>query len=153
MKRALCLAITVALAAAAPAAAGDLLYPGGTMLSEGVVGKPYWAVQARCAGVFGATSNFLSQRGDTGGAEAAKSLGVAFFHDAVDRVMKDRGVERPAAIEALGAGVLAGRSETLATLQAEGDGPGSGWNYARSVCLDVRDIYNGVPLPDARGSH
>ena len=42
------------IALATPAAAGDLLYPGGTLLSEGAIGKPVWEIQAECAGLFGA---------------------------------------------------------------------------------------------------
>ena len=87
MKTALYLAAVVALGAAAPAAAGDLIYPGGTLLTEGVAGKAYWTVQAQCAGVYGATSNFLTEKGDTDGAAEARALGVAFFRAAVDRVM------------------------------------------------------------------
>lgn len=127
----------------APAMAGDLIYSGGTMLTEGIAGKPYWAVQAQCAGVYGATSSYLAEKGDADGAERAKALGVAFFHEAVDRVMKDRGVARPAAVEALSPAVIAGRTETLQALQVEGNGPTSKWNYARSACLDVRDSYTG----------
>ncbi len=141
MKRALYLLTVVAMGAAAPAVAGDMLYPGGTMLTEGLKGKPYWAVQARCAGVYGATSNFLEAKGDAAGAEEAKALGVAFFHTAVDRLMKDRGVERRAALEALSPSVIANRQETLEVLAAEGDGPASKWNFARSMCLDIRDSY------------
>jgi len=144
MKRALYLLTAAALGTAAPAAAGDMLYPGGTMLTEALKGKPYWAVQARCAGVYGATSSYLADRGDAAGAEEAKALGVAFFNTAVDRVMKDRGVPRRAALEALSPGVIAGRQETIEVLQAEGDGPSSRWNYARSACLDIRDSY-GAP--------
>lgn len=146
MKRVLFLASAATLGAmaiglAAPAMAGDLIYSGGTMLTENIAGRPYWAVQAQCAGVYGATSSFRAEKGDAEGAAAAKALGVAFFHDAVDRVMRDRGVAKPAAVEALSPAVIAGRTETLQALQAEGDGPASKWNYARSACLDVRDSY------------
>lgn len=141
MKPVLYLLAATTLGIAAPAAAGDLLYPGGTMLTEGMAGKPYWSVQAQCAGVYGATSNFLASKGDADGAAEAKALGVAFFRDAVDRVMKDRGVARPAAVEALGPSVIASRTETLQVLQSEGAGPSSKWNYARSACLDVREAY------------
>lgn len=141
MKRVLFLMVAVTLGVVTPAAAGDKIYRGGTMLTEGIAGKPYWALQAQCAGVFGATSAYLAEKGDTAGAEQAKALGVTFFRDAVDRVMKDRGVEKPAAMQALSPAVIAGRTETLQALQAEGDGPSSKWNYARSVCLDVRDTY------------
>lgn len=142
MKRALYLLTAAALLTTAPATAGDMVFPGGTMLTEGVAGQPYYAVQANCAGIFGASSSFLADKGDAQGAADAKALGVAFFKDAVDRVMKDRGVARPVAIEALSPGVVKGRTDALAMLQTDGDGPNSKWNYARSACLDVRDAYH-----------
>lgn len=141
MKLALYL-VTAATLVATPALATDLLYPGGTALTEGVAGKPYWAVQANCAGVYGAASAWRAETGDTAGAADAKAQGVAFFKDAVDRVMKDRGVNRADAIAALGPAVVKGRGEALDMLRAEGDGPASKWNFARSACLDVRDAYH-----------
>lgn len=141
MRRALFLIAAVTLGVVTPAAAGDKIYRGGTMLTEGISGRPYWVVQAQCAGVYGAASAYLADKGDAEGAEKAKAMGVAFFRDAVDRVMQDRGVPKPAAIEALSPTVVNGRTETLAALRSEGDGPSSRWNYARSACLDVRDAY------------
>ncbi|MFZ5669379.1 MAG: hypothetical protein ACOY4K_07780 [Pseudomonadota bacterium] len=146
MTRSLCLIAAAALTAA-PAVAGDLLYPGGTMLTEDLVGKPYWAVQARCAGLYGAANNYLAARGDAAGAEAAKAEGMAFMRDAVARLMMDRKIERAAAVEALAPAVQAGRSEGARTLDAGGDGASSPFNYARSLCLDVRDVYHGAPAP------
>lgn len=141
MKRSIVLIVAVTLGMAAPAAAGDKIYRGGTMLTEGIAGRPYWAVQAQCAGVYGAASSYLADKGDVDGAATAKAMGVTFFRDAVDRVMKDRGLPRPDAIEALSPTVISGRAETLQALEAEGDGPNSKWNYARSACLDMRETY------------
>lgn len=141
MKRGLFLIAAAALGVATSAAAGDKIYRGGTMLTEGIVGKLYWSVQAQCAGVYGAASSYLADKGDADGAATAKAMGVTFFRDAVDRVMKDRGLPRPAAIEALSPAVISGRAETLQALQVEGDGPNSKWNYARSACLDMRETY------------
>ncbi|MBI5939319.1 MAG: hypothetical protein HY859_02725 [Caulobacterales bacterium] len=141
MKRGLFLIAAVTLGMATSATAGDRIYRGGTMLTEDIAGQPYWAVQAQCAGVYGAASSYLADKGDADGAATAKAMGVAFFRDAVERVMKDRGVARPAAIEALSPTVISGRAKTLEALQAEGDGPNSKWNYARSACLDMRETY------------
>ncbi len=137
----LLIAATLSIAASAPAVAGDLLYPGGPLLTEGLAGKPYWAIQARCAGLYGAASNYYADKGDAGRADEARALGVTFFRQAVDRVMQDRAMPRAAAIEALGPAVIAGRTEAQAALAAAGDGPGSSWNFARSACLDIRDAY------------
>ena len=144
MKRLLCILAATAISAAGPALAADMVYRGGTLLTEGVVGKPYWAVQAQCAGVYGAASVYLGEKGDDAGAERAKVIGVAFLRDAIDRVMKDRGLGRPEALDALSPGVAAGRTETLEALKTQGDGPNSKWNIVRSVCLDVQDAYRAL---------
>ncbi len=140
MKRTLYLLSAAALLAG-PATATDLLYPGGTLLTERVAGKPYWALQANCAGIYGAASAFRAEHGDEQGAADAKARGVAFFKSAVDRVMQDRGIGRPEAVDALSSAVVKGRGEAMTMLQTDGDGPASEWNYARSACLDVQDAY------------
>lgn len=141
MKRTLFVLTAVTLGFVTPAAAGDKIYRGGTLLTENISGQPYWAVQAQCAGVYGAASTYLADKGDAAGAEQAKAMGVTFFRDAVTRVMKDRGVTKPAAIEALSPTVISVRADSLQNLQAEGNGPSSKWNFARSACLDVRESY------------
>ena len=74
-----------------------------------------------------------------------KVQGVAFFRDAVDRLVRDRKLSRPAAIEAVSQAVDAGRQEGLQKIK-DGGGlqPRSHWNVARSVCLDVNDAYKTV---------
>lgn len=147
MRRALYLmsAVAIAAAGATPASASDLLYPGGSMLSEGAVGKPVWMIQAQCAGFFGATSNVMTEKGDADGASAAKAQGVTFFRDAVERLMKDRGLSKEAATEAVAQAVDSGRTEGFQKIKDGGGfGPRSHWNVARSVCLDVADVYKGI---------
>lgn len=130
---------------AAPAAAADLLYPGGTMLSEPATGKPVWMIQAQCAGFFGATSNVMDERGDAEGAEAAKAQGVTFFRDSVDRLMRDRGLSRAAAVEAVSQALDTGRAEGFQKIKDGGGfGSRSHWNITRSICLDVADVYQGI---------
>lgn len=138
-------ALAIAAAAATPATAADLLYPGGSLLSEGAVGKPVWIIQAQCAGFFGATSNVMAEKGDAEGAEAAKARGVAFFRDAVDRLMRDRSLTRADATTAVAQAVDSGRAEGFQKIRDGGGfGPRSHWNVARSVCLDVADVYQGI---------
>lgn len=149
MRRALSLFAAPLLAgmtlAAAPAVAADLLYPGGTLLSEPAIGKPVWMIQAQCAGFFGATSNVLGERGDAGGAEAARVQGVTFFRDSVDRLMRDRGLSRAAAVEAVSRALDSGRAEGFQKIKDGGGfGSRSHWNVARSICLDVADVYQGI---------
>lgn len=148
MRRALYIVTAAAIAASvlsAPAMAADLAYDGDSMLAEGAKGKPYWMIQAQCSGFFGATSAYMAERGDADGADKAKVQGVAFFRDAVDRLVRDRKLTRPAAIEAVSQAVDAGRQEGLQKIK-DGGGlqPRSHWNVARSVCLDVNDAYKAV---------
>ena len=137
------LAAIGAVAAGTPASASDLLYPGGTLLTEGAIGKPVWMIQAQCAGFFGATSNVLNERGDISGAQQAKAQGAQFARDAIERLMKDRSLSRPAATEALGQAVDSGRAEGFQKIKNGGGFESrSHWNTTRSVCLDVADVYN-----------
>jgi hypothetical protein len=145
MRRVLPLVAALSMASAAPALAADLLYPGGTVLSEGAIGKPVWMIQAQCAGLFGATSNVLGAQGDAEGAESAKAQGVSFFRDSVDRLMRDRGLSRPVAVEAVTQALDSGRAEGFQKIKDGGGfGSRSHWNVARSVCLDVADVYQGI---------
>ena len=143
MKRALLtvMAAGLTLSAALPATAGDMIFPGGTGLTERLAGQTYWSTQAQCAGLFGATSNYLGERGDAAGAEAAKDQALAFADQAIKRVMTDRGVSRADAIQVVQPAILSGRDAGLKSLAAEGTNDNSNWNYARSACLDVAEIY------------
>lgn len=145
MRRALSLIAALSLTTAVPAVAGDLLYPGGSILSEPAIGKPVWMIQAQCAGFFGATSNVLGDRGDAAGSEAAKAQGVSFFQDSVDRLMRDRGLGRAAALDAVSQALDSGRAEGFQKIKDGGGfGARSHWNVARSVCLDVADVYKSI---------
>jgi hypothetical protein len=145
MRRVLSLVAVLSVATAAPAVAADLLYPGGTILSEPATGKPVWMIQAQCAGFFGATSNVLDEQGDADAAQAAKAQGVTFFRDSVDRLMRDRGLSRAAAVEAVSQALDSGRAEGFQKIKDGGGfAPRSHWNIARSVCLDVADVYKGI---------
>jgi len=146
MRRAFYLLSAIAFAAgAAPASASDLLYPGGSVLTEGAVGKPVWIIQAQCAGFFGATSNVMSERGDAAGAAEAKAQGIAFFRDSVERLMRDRGLSKPDATQAVVQAVDSGRAEGFQKIRNGGGfGSRSHWNTARSVCLDVAEVYQDI---------
>ena len=145
MKRIITAMVATALTlSAVPALASDLIFPGGTGLTEKLAGQTYWSTQAQCAGLFGAASNYLSARGDTGAAEAAKTQALSFAEAAIGRLMKDRGLSRADALQVLQPAVLTGRESGLRTLEAGGTSSNSGWNYARSACMDVADIYQTV---------
>lgn len=140
-------AMAIALAAsssallAAPALAGDLLYKAAPdSLTETLDGKPFWAAQAQCAGLFGAAAQYLGDSGDEAGADQAKALAVSFANDAIARLRKDRGLTRAQALELISPAVLKARQDA-APVVAAGDGPRSTWNFARSSCLDVAEAY------------
>lgn len=144
MQRAIYLLSALAIGAATPAAAADLLYPGGSMLSEGAIGRPVWIIQAQCAGLFGATSNAMAEQGDAEGAATAKAQGVAFLRDSIDRLMRDRKLARDVATATVVPILNSGRTEGLETIRAGGLGARSEWNVQRSVCLDVNDVYQDI---------
>ncbi len=143
MKRTLMTVLTagLALSTAVPAMAGDLIFNGGTGLTEKLAGQTYWSTQAQCAGLFGATSNYLSERGDAAGAEAAKTRALGFADQAIKRLMTDRGLSRGDAVQVVAPAILSGRDAGLRTLADQGMNENSNWNFARSACLDVADIY------------
>lgn len=141
MRRVIFLFSAALLAAAGPASAADMVYPGGSALTETVKGQPLWTIQARCAGLFGATTAVLTERGDTAGAARAKARAVAFHNDAVDRLVKDRGLARDVAKENVARLLLASREEGLRQIGDDGLDDLSRWNVARSVCLDVDEVY------------
>ncbi|ATQ41525.1 hypothetical protein [Caulobacter mirabilis] len=106
--------------------------------------KPYWVLQAHCSGFFGATSNYLTAKGDTQRADAAKAQGVSFFQAAVDRLVKDRQVTREVAIASVAEVVDKGRTEGGAVLDRNGITDASPWNHLRSACMDMQDTYVGL---------
>ena len=55
--------------------------------------------------------------------------------------MTDRGLSRADAVQIVAPAILSGRDAGLKTLTAEGMNDNSNWNYARSACLDVADLY------------
>lgn len=145
MRRAFYLLAAATIAVSGPASAADLLYPGGSVLSEAAVGKPVWMIQAQCAGFFGATSNVMTEKGDAKGAAAAKAQGVVFLRDSIERLMRDRDLTREQATAAVSQAVDSGRTEGFQKIKDGGGfGPRSHWNLARSVCLDVADVYKGI---------
>lgn len=136
--------LVAALALAGEAAAADQLFrkTDATPLTDTVIGQPFWTLQAQCAGLFGAMSNYQSQNGRPAEAERSKQIAVGFMTDALTRLQADRGIDRKAAMaialpqldvgRAHGRDVLAdGRIDSL-----------SAWNAERSFCLDINDAYH-----------
>lgn len=127
---------------AAPAVAGDLLYEAAAdSLTENLNGKPFWAAQAECAGLFGAAASYLNDRGDAAGAEEAGQLAVSFANDAIARLRQDRGVSKKDALLIIEPAVLNAREKSKVVVSSGDTSASSTWNFARSACLDVAETY------------
>ncbi|HYE44673.1 MAG TPA: hypothetical protein VEA44_02760 [Caulobacter sp.] len=127
---------------AAPAIAGDLLYEAvPDSLTENLNGQPYWMAQAQCAGLFGAAASYLTDRGDSAGAQEAGQLAVTFANDAIARLRKDRGLSKKDALLVIEPAVLASREKSLSVVSGGDTSAKSTWNFARSACLDVAENY------------
>ncbi|MBX3480510.1 MAG: hypothetical protein KF842_08915 [Caulobacter sp.] len=138
---ALALATASSAVLTAPAAAGDLLYQAAPdSLTEALDGKPYWAAQAQCAGLFGAAAQYLGEQGDEAGAQEAKTLALSFADDAITRLRRDRGLTKAQALELISPAVLKARQDGAAAV-ASSEGELSTWNFARSSCLDIAESY------------
>lgn len=139
---ALSLAAAASAALTAPAVAGDLLYQAAPdSLTESLDGKPYWAAQAQCAGLFGAAAQYLGEQGDEAGSEEAKSLALSFADDAIGRLRRDRGLTKAQALDLISPAVLKARQDGSAAI-ASSEGDLSTWNFARSSCLDIAEAYS-----------
>jgi hypothetical protein len=133
-------AASIALTAG-PAFAGDLTLTGGdaSSLITSDVGKPYWMLQAQCAGGFGAAYAYETAHNRASDAETMKQTGVDMLDSALARLELDRGVDRDGAMGLAADQVEIGRAAAKAQLDQSGDGPGSGWNVLRSACLDIAE--------------
>jgi len=127
-----------------PALAGDMVMPRGaaTGLTETDVGKPYWMLLSQCAGMFSAAYTLHTKREDAEAAEADKMVGTAMLNAAVDRLVRDRGLDRKSALAMASEGLAAGRVSGNEIL-SRGTGRRSPWNTQRSACLDIHDGYLG----------
>ena len=132
------LAALLVLSAGAPAAAADLLMSKGaaSALTEDDIGKPYWVLHAQCAGIFSAG---FAYRGE----ETDKTTGVAMFNAAIDRLVRDRGMERKAALALASEQLATGREMGNELLSRGGDSRSGAWNMQRSACLDIYEGYTG----------
>ncbi len=141
MPRTILLALVASVIAAAPAAAGDrvLTSDDATPLSEHAVGKPYWMIQAQCAGLYGATANFYADRRRDKVASGDQQMGVSFMNDAIERLQQDRNLDFEAALTLAGAQVDTARAHSKSLLDAHRH---DAWNVERSFCLDVYDAYH-----------
>ncbi len=137
-------ALVVATAGAAPAAAAaDLIFTkdqGEEILST-FDGKPWWQMQAYCAGFHGATANYFDRQGERSRAKAAEAAGVDALNTAVRQLMRDRGVSAAEATKLAESAVQVGGRTTAQALNQDGTASFGQWNYWRSFCIDAKAAY------------
>lgn len=140
--RALASAALIA-AAATPALAGDLLFQAedGEAILSNFDGRPYWELQAYCAGFHGATANWFDKKGQVDKAKASEAAGVAALTDAVRQLMRDRGLSAGDAEKAAAPVVTIGGRTTAESLRADGMISSGRWNYWRSFCIDAKAAF------------
>jgi hypothetical protein len=108
-----------------------------TPLTEPNVGKPLWALNAQCAGAFGASHSYSLANFGARRAEDDKQTGVAMLNTALYRLQSDRGISRAEALELVKVEVEVGRAKARRAL-AEGTSAYSLWGLMRSTCLDLQ---------------
>jgi hypothetical protein len=133
--------VTAMSAVAAPALAEDLLLSkaDATDLIESDVGKPYWQMEAQCAGMFGAAYAFQTEHNNKKEADRSREIGISLLNEAVARLEMDRGMDQPSALNLAAEEVETGRSAAKIALERQGAGPQSYFNFMRSACFDISD--------------
>ena len=132
---------TCVAAFAGPALADDLLLSkaDATDLITSDIGKPYWQMEAQCAGVFGAAYAWNMDRHAQKEADLAKDAGIALLNQSVARLEIDRGLDQPSALNLAAEEVETGRATAKIGLERQGAGPQSYYNIMRSACFDISD--------------
>ena len=126
---------------AGPAFASDLLLSKGdaTELITSNIGKPYWQMEAQCAGMFGAAYAFEVDHHKQADADRAKESGISMLNEAIARLEADRGIDQPAALNLAAQEVETGRAAAKTVLDRQGGGPESPFNWMRSACFDISE--------------
>jgi len=108
-----------------------------TDLIQSDVGRPFWQMEAQCAGIFGAGYAFQVEHKHQKEADRAKDDGISMLNEAIARLQADRGLDQPAALNLAAVEVETGRSVAKDSLQRDGAGPTSSYNFMRSACYDI----------------
>ena len=127
------------LAVVGPALADDLLLSksDATVLIESNVGKPYWQMEAQCAGMLGAAYAYHNDHHRAAEADRSKEAGIVMLNEAIARLQVDRGIDQPAALNLAAVEVETGRAASKAVLERQGSGPMTAFNLMRSACFDI----------------
>ena len=112
-----------------------------TELTAGNVGKPFWSLQAQCAGIFGAGYGYEIARQRVREANGDEAWGVSMLDASLSRLETDRGIDRTAALNIAAPEVEFGREQANKALDNGGVGAEGPWNVLRSACMDVSDAY------------
>ncbi len=138
-RRAVAVLFAAAMAMGGPAWADDLLLSKGDAsdLIQSDVGKPYWQMEAQCAGMMGAAYAYSMDRHRAAEAETSKAAGIAMLNESIARLQIDRGVDQPAALSLAAVEVETGRASAKTVLERQGAGPESSFNFMRSACYDI----------------
>lgn len=108
-----------------------------TVLTDSDVGKPYWRMEAQCAGMMGAAYAYDTDHHLGNEADTSKSDGIAMLNEAIARLQMDRGIDQPAALNLAAVEVETGRAAAKIELDRHGTGPESSFNLMRSACYDI----------------
>ncbi len=128
-----------ALSAGGPAFADDLVLSkaDATELIQSDIGKPFWQMEAQCAGMFGAAYGWQVERKHQKEADRSKEDGIALLNESIARLQADRGLDQPAALNLAAVEVETGRAGGKTALERQGSGPDSWFNFMRSACYDI----------------
>ena len=130
---------TAVLVVCGPALADDLVMSKGdaTELIQSDVGKPYWQMEAQCAGMFGAAYAYEMDKHREAEANRSKDAGIAMLNESIARLQIDRGIDQPTALNLAAAEVEVGRAGAKTALEKQGAGPDTWFNFMRSACYDI----------------
>ena len=128
-----------AMATGGPALADDLLLSKGdaTELIQSNIGKPFWQMEAQCAGMMGAAYAHNMDRHRPAEADTSKAAGIAMLNESIARLQIDRGIDQPTALNLAAVEVETGRASAKTALERQGAGPDSAFNFMRSACYDI----------------
>ena len=108
-----------------------------TDLIESDVGKPFWQMEAQCAGMFGAAYAYEIDHKRPAEAERLKDSSIAMLNQTIARLQADRGLDQPAALNLAAVEVETGRAGAKEALERQGSGGMSYFNFMRSACFDI----------------
>ncbi len=131
--------ILAAMGIGGQAFADDLLLSkkDATELIGSNVGKPFWQMEAQCAGMMGAAYAYSMDHHQPAEADRSKDAGIAMLNEAIARLQIDRGIDQPAALSQAAVEVETGRAGAKAALERQGAGPMTNFNFMRSACYDI----------------